>query len=542
MLFLIDQTKQSQRTHHVDDNFRLREQNRTLLQRLDEALNEIALLKEENQRLKDEISILKKQKSRPKIPPNILEGRNSSSKQGKEKTKRGKHPRQHKIHALVIHETVRLKPESIPEGAVFKGTQKYTVQDIRIQNFNVVYERERWQLTDGTHVTANLPKGIDGHYGPELKAFVLHQHYSCRVTEPLLLQSLRLIGVLISAGQLNKLLTEGKEDFHQEKQEILMAGIEATGQIQVDDIGARHAGKNAYTTVIGNSLFAFFSTNPSKSRVNFLQVLHSSEPKYLLNEDAWAYIYEQNPKSRLPDLLRDRPQYAMNQESFAAYLDKIGIKTDGLVRLATEAALFANLIGQGIPRDLNIHSDDAGQFAVFICSLCWIHEERHYRKFQVYQAETEEAIQQVRGQIWELYKGLKAYKDNPSESERNRLEQEFDKVFLQKTSSSLLNERLALSFAKKERLLMVLDNPSTPLHNNATETDGRAGVVAKKVSGGTRSEAGKKARDTFLSLKQTTRKLGINFYEYLKDRLSGQNNIPRLSNLIRAGSVQPAAP
>jgi hypothetical protein len=174
--------------------------------------------------------------------------------------------------------------------------------------------------------------------------------------------------------------------------------------------------------------------------------------------------------------------------------------------------------------------------------LCWIHEERHYRKFQVFQAETEQAIEQVRDQIWKLYKGLKAYKEAPTESERLRLEKEFDGIFLQKTSSALLNERLALTYAKKDRLLMVLFHPSTPLHNNATETDGRAGVVVKKVSGGTRSEEGKKARDTFLSLKQTARKLGVNFFDYLKDRLSGRNEIPRFSELIRAGSIQPAGP
>lgn len=76
----------------------------------------------------------------------------------------------------------------------------------------------------------------------------------------------------------------------------------------------------------------------------------------------------------------------------------------------------------------------------------------------------------------------------------------------------------------------------------STETDGRSGVVIKKVSAGTRSEVGKKARDTFLSLKQTTRKLKISFCDYLFDRLSGQNKIPRLSSLIKTGGYQPAAP
>jgi len=510
--------------------------------RLDDATNTIYLLREENQHLKDEIAVLKKQKPRPKIPPNNLEGPKSLDKNINTRTPRGKHPRDKKTNKLIIHETITLQPAFLPEGAVFKGTQKYTVQDIKFESHNIVYERERWLLPDGTYVSAKLPEGINGHYGVEIQAYILDLHYSCRVTEPLLLQNLRSRGVLISAGQLSRLLIEGKDIFHQEKQELLAAGIEATGQIQVDDIGARHAGKNSYTTIICNALFAFFVTASSKSRVNFLQVLHASEPEYLLNEDAWAYIREQNPGSLLLSLENDYPQEEMDQKSFDNFLKLRGIESKGRIRQITEAALFASLIERGIPRNLGVHADDAKQFAVFLLSLCWIHEERHYRKLQVYQPETAEAISKVRGQIWELYRGLQAYKKAPSASECLRLEHEFDLVFQQVTSSPLLNERLALTYEKKNRLLLVLDHPSTPLHNNPAETDGRSGVVLKKVSGGTRSEDGKKARDTFLSLKQTVRKLGISFLEYLKDRLSGENVIPRLSTLIRRASAQLAGP
>ena len=522
------------------ENIELKAQNAQLKERLDVALNEIACLKEEVQNLKDEIAVLKKQKPRPKIPPNILEGPNSQDKQNdKGKIGRGKHPRRKKSIRLDIHKTVRLKPEWLPMGAVFKGLQKFSVQDIQFKSFNTVYERERWQLPDGSYVTAELPKEVVGHYGAELKAYVLDQHYKLRVTEPLLLEHLLSKGILISAGQLSKILIGDNEEFYRETQEILRAGIQ-TGQIHVDDIGARHDGKNAYTTVISNTLFAFFSTNYNKSRVNFLKILHGGEPKYLLNDDSWAYILEESPNSRLPGYLKTNcPEQAMTQAEWYAFLSSKGVTTEGLARLATEAALFSSLIEHGVPRDLKIHADDAGQFAVFILSLCWIHEERHYRKFQVFQPETELAIQKVRGQIWELYKGLKAYKETPTASEKARLEQEFDALFLQKTSSALLNDRLALTYEKKDRLLLVLEIPSTPLHNNPCETDGRSGVVIKRVSGGTRSDDGKKARDTFLSLKQTARKLGINFCDYLFDRLSGLNEISRLADLIRAQAAQP---
>lgn len=518
---------------------------RLLKSELDVYKHENARLKEENQRLKDEMAILKKQKPRPKIPPNTLEGPSGKDRQGngKGKTPRGKHPRKSKTNKLVIHQMVRIKPEVLPPGAIFKGLQKYTVQDIIFETSNTLYERERWLLPDGTYWNGELPGHIDGHYGPSLIAYVLHEHYACRVTEPQLLLSLQAKGILISAGQLSHLLIENKEKFHQEKEELLYAGIEATGQIQVDDIGARHMGKNAYTTIIGNALFAFFSTDYSKSRLNFLKVLHGGTPTYLLNEDTWSYMGEQAFGSHLRGYLEPGclPE-PMDLTAWVKFMTRRGIYGTEQIRLASEAALFASLIYHGIPRDLKIHADDARQFAIFINSLCWIHEERHYRKFQVFNPETEQAIATVRGEIWELYKSLKAYKETPSASEKLWLTQEFDRIFQQTTSSPLLNARLALTYEKKDRLLRVLEYPATPLHNNSTETDGRSGVVIKKVSAGTRSENGKKARDTFLSLKQTTRKLGISFWDYLFDRLSGIDRIPRLGSLVRCGGYQPAAP
>src|SRR3990167_10328691 len=85
-----------------------------LKERLDIALNAIAQLQEENQRLKDEIATLKEQKPRPKIPPSALEGAKSKDKQNdKNKISREKHPRHKKTAHLEIHAKNRIKPESI---------------------------------------------------------------------------------------------------------------------------------------------------------------------------------------------------------------------------------------------------------------------------------------------------------------------------------------------------------------------------------------------------------------------------------------------
>ena len=63
----------------------------------------------------------------------------------------------------------------------------------------------------------------------------------------------------------------------------------------------------------------------------------------------------------------------------------------------------------------------------------------------------------------------------------------------------------------------------------------RACVTRRKVSGGTRSEAGKQARDTFLGLMKTCTKLGLSFWDYLGNRLMvpGAAPVPQLPQIVR---------
>ena len=522
-----------------------------LKDRLDIGLNTIALQIEEIQNLKDEIAVLKGTTPRPKIPPSTLEGAKSKDKQNKKgKPSRGKHPRHKKTRHLEIHTKKRVKPASIPEGAIFKGYQKFTVQDIVLRPHNTVYELERWQLAGGTYLTGQLPTNIRGHYGPQLTSYILHQYYGCRVTEPLLFAQLKEIGILISKGQLSNILIQGNQDFHQEKDELLSAAIAATSQIKVDDTGARHLGENGYSTIIGNEYFTYIVTTKSKSRINFLKILHRANPRYLINEDAASYIETLKPSNWLKEFLLLQSQTwkgrarSMNQLEWEKFLLHKNIHCAQDVKLMTEAALFASLIENGIPKDLGVHGDDAGQFNIFVRSLCWIHEERHYRKFIPFDETARQEIEQIREELWNLYKGLKEYKIAPSESLKAILDKRFDDLFLRKkTTSPTLNKRLSNTYKKKDELLRVLERPETPLHNNGTETDAREMVVKRKISGGTRSEEEQRCRDTFVSLKKTCSKLKLSFLGYLKDRANGFDEIPRLKQIILAHSVrQPNGP
>lgn len=451
---------------------------------------------------------------------------------GKPGQPKGK-PRRKKT-SLQIHETLVIQPINIPEGAIFKGFKRYTVQDIVFESHNIQYQLARWQLSDRSYVSGKIPKGIHGHYGPELIAYIIHQYYACRVTEHLLLDQLRARGTLISAGQLNNILIENKDAFIDEVAELLPVAAKAEGQIQTDDTGGRHKGKNQYTTVIGNSLFSIFATTESKSRINFLQLLQCGKKEYLINEDTLDYLRQTKLPSHFPGYIA----LSLGSEfttlaGWEQFLQKRNITREVELRFLTEAALYASVIATGIPRKLGVHSDDAGQFDVFIHSLCWIHEERHYRKLIMTTDEARADLERVTDQIWALYQDLKTYKKSPCENYRECIEKKFDELFRQTTSSATLNHQLEKTHKKKQELLRVLERPETPLHNNCSETDARAAKIKLKISGGTRSDEGQKARDTFLSLQQTCLKLGINFIAFLRDRVRGLYIIPRLANIIR---------
>ncbi len=91
----------------------------------------------------------------------------------------------------------------------------------------------------------------------------------------------------------------------------------------------------------------------------------------------------------------------------------------------------------------------------------------------------------------------------------------------------------------KRELLLVLERPDLPLHNNLSEGDIREYVKRRKISGGTRSEEGRRSRDTFASLKKTCRKLSLSFWAFLNDRVRGEGRIQPLPALIETRAQSP---
>src|SRR5438094_411689 len=516
-----------------------------LLAIIRQLLDRVAQLEQTNQQLRDEIAKLKGQKPRPDIKPSVLEGTKPKTerKEGGKRPGSAKRPKTAELH---IHHEVQLHAEGLPVGAILKGYEAYVVQELIIKNDNTRFLRARYDLPGGGSVLAPFPEGVlsveGGHFGANLIAYILDQYHQAQVTQPLLLAQLWEYDIDISAGQLHRILTENKEVFHQEKGEILAAGLAESSYIGTDDTGARHQGKNGYCTAIGNDLFSYFESTDSKSRINFLQVLQGKQRDYAINDMTLAYWERQKLAAALVDKLTQGPQEFAGEEAWQARLSALAITDERHVRIATEGALLGSLVARGVSPNLVVLSDGAQQFVVFVHAACWVHADRPLARMVPYNDEHRAAIDKVRQQIWDFYKDLKAYRQQPDATQKPSLEARFDAWCDQRTGYPNINGALADMRDHKADLLRVPDRPAVPSPHNGMESDIREFVKRRKISGGTRSAAGRRCRDTFASLKKTCRKLGVGFWDYLQDRVRGLGKIPRLADLIRQKAREAPAP
>jgi hypothetical protein len=496
--------------------------------------------------LRDEIAKLKGLPRRPTIRPSTLNASHPDpSHKKKRRGKRAGSAKRQKTGELTIHETIPLPLESLPEGTQQNGYEDFVVQDLQIESHNVCYRRLRYLLRDGTSRTAPLPAYVQGHFGAGLRTYVLYQHHQNGVTQPLIHEELLDLGIDISTGQIDRLLSEGHEQFHEEKDALLPAAREVSSYFQADDTGARHLGNNAYTTVIANPLFASFTTTASKSRVNFLKLLRAPHEEYVWNEDALLYTQSHalslELQARLAGAAQKGTRIFSSDKAWERQLSAWKVRGDEPRRIVTEAALFGTLMRYEMYVGQPLVSDDAGQFKIsgLLHALCWLHAERSIRKLLPLRPREQEAVDNVRDAVWKYYQRLRAYREAPTPQRKAALERDFDRLFRRRTGFADLNEALRRIHEKRDDLLLVLERPEIPLHNNLSESDIREWAKKRKISAGTRSELGRRCRDTFISLKKTCRKLGVSFWRYLQDRVRGAHDILALPELMRQAARAP---
>ena len=541
----------SEQTPTVRSLLSIIEQQQTIIGQLQSQVEQLQRINEQQQEsilqqqkrigvLETEVARIKKLPQKPNIRPSTLPkddddddepdgsgqgGNNATGKPGKSRKRKKK---------LTIHNTKIIKPDNLPEGSRLLGYEDYTVQDLLIEPHNTRYRLARYLTPDGERLIGVLPEVLQGkHFGATLESYILYQHHHQRVTQPLILQQLTEWGVAISSGKISDILTEDKEPFHTEKDELLTAGINSSSYLHVDDTGSRHDGKNGYCTHIGNELFAWFSSTRSKSRINFLKLLRGPVLDYTINTAAIHYMRAQKlPQEPLEAMMQGKARRFDDEAAWKDHLERLKITNKRHMRIATEGALLGTLNACGYPPDLVIISDDAGQFNVLAHALCWVHAERVFQRIVPLNDRHAKELAWVRTQIWEIYADLKRYKRNQDPDLKREVEAHFDELCRTKTSFATLNQALKRLAKNKKELLLMLKRPDIPLHNNLSERDIRAYVIKRKISGSTRSENGRRCRDTFTSLIKTCQKQKINFWDYLGDRLKQDNLAPYLPDLL----------
>lgn len=338
---------------------------------VDVLLEMLAWSEKRIEELEEQILKLKGETLKPKIQPSEMD-KGKGEESGTEEKKPKKGPKRSKTGQLKIDETITVEPKTIPEGSTFKGYRDVIIQDIVFKTHNTCYRLAQYQTKDGSYVTGELPQDLDGcHFGKNLIAYILYQYHHQHVTQPLLLQQLLDIGVEISSGRLSQFITENLETFHTEKDELLQAGLSVSQYIHADDTGARHDGETGYCTHIGNELFAWFSSTESKSRINFLNLLgQGTGSHYVINEGAVEYMTGQKLPKAVLAILEDKRVTITNPFDWEVWLDSHLINTARHRKVITEGALMGGLLASGIPVNLSVISDDAGQFNVFDHALC----------------------------------------------------------------------------------------------------------------------------------------------------------------------------
>jgi hypothetical protein len=321
-----------------------------------------------------------------------------------------------------------------------------------------------------------LPEHLkESEFGAELKAFLYSLYYECRVTEHKIVEILATHNIKISEGSISNILIYDKaEEFSKEKQNIFQTALEVSEYQQVDDTGIRVDGVNHYATIFCNEYYSAFFIRRYKNRDTIAKIIHGIDDKKELD-------------------------------------------------IKTLKPLIKKLI-----------ADDAPQFKEISehLGLCWIHEERHYEKMIPTIPHNKKLVEDTIDQIWKYYKELKKYKEYPTKSDKIHLENKFDEIFFRTTGYDDLDDRLKLTYNKKERLLLVLDFPEIPLHNNMSEAGARGIVTKRKISGGVRTAAGKVAWENALSIYETCKKNSINFYSYILEIFKGNLDRFNLSRVI----------
>jgi hypothetical protein len=517
-------------------------------------LNLVEELKQENQRMRETIQQQRDEINRAQRAPEGEQGRpeikgdkpaqkHSSEKERQQPKVWQKGSKQAKLQ-IDREEKLTLAQNTLPVDAEFKGYEAVIVQDISIHSANVRFLKESYySASQKQSYLAELPAGYRGQFGPGLRAWVPSCYFAFGMSEPKISEFLTQFGIQISPGQISNLLIKDKEGWHAEKAAIVRAGLASTNYQHMDDTAPRVNGANQHCHVLCNPLYTAYFTYPAKDRLTVIQILQgAAEVQLLLTPQTQAWLDLFNLPDKVQQKIAGWPQHSpITRSALAQQIDQHfpALNPQQKARILEAAALTAYYEQTTMPIVTILQTDDAPQFQQItqLQNLCWIHDGRHYKKLTPFVDFHQQQLAAFLTHYWDFYHQLLAYRQGPDPDQAHALRLSFDELFTTVTGYAELDNRIAKTLAKKDKLLLVLDYPELLLHNNPAELAARQRVRKRDISFGPRTAAGREAWDTFMTLFETAKKLDVNFFDYLYDRVSAASSMISLADLISQRSL-----
>ena len=498
--------------------------------------------------LKDEIDKLKGGQGgyTPRYP-NVTS--DLAKEKGKGSRKKGK--KGGKKAKLEVDQTIKcqIDKSKLPADAKLHHYEKRIQQDLIIKRHNILFEIPvYYSKATGKTYRGELPPNYQGQFGGKLKAWIQLLHHYCDTTQGRLKALFKNLGIVISTGTINNVLLSHTDVIDKETLDILGAGIQQANYAQVDHTKTFEAGQPKGTQVICGPLFSVYRTMEAKLQAHVIAALQGrtgNDVPLLYDEqgveDLKASLVPKKDQRIINGLLELCQTYTL--ESYEEILKnaKVSHLTEKVIshnkvlailalryyKTQTDLPILKNMVTDAGPeyKDITDHR-----------AMCWLHEERLYKKMVPKITIHQKAVDKVIGQIWIFYKRLLEFKECCAGGQKRRrkgLIKDFDKIFTQRTIYDELNKKIENTFSRKEKLLRVLYFPDLPLHNNLAELAIRRKVRKRDISLHTMSAQGTRAQDAFMSVVETAAKLGVNALDYLYDRITGKYAMDSLADLIR---------
>lgn len=506
-------------------------------------------LEEENQQLKNEISRLKGGPTPPNVRKQTTGGKSNHSSEA-ERRKRNKKNRAgkggSKKSTVKVDRTNKLTMDKkdLPADAKKAGIKTTIIQDIKFTTDNIAFKRQMYYSPskNKTYISP-LPSGYEGEYGPNIKSWIKILYSAVQVSNDNITWFLKTVGCAISNATVSRIITNDpiNDELHEEKSALVKAGLQSTPYQNLDDTSGRERGQNCYVNVLTNDYFAAYFTLPSKDRLSIIEMLSVDGIKFLLNRTAFELMEAMHlPDKHLAFLKKQSSdKYLLRTEvdALLAHLFPNPKKRQGYRKIILEAsAIAAYRRSEYAIKHLIV--DDAPQFKLIAetLGLCWVHEGRHYKKLNPVFMSNKIMLQDFIELFWDYYRRLKDYKRESTPDKAKQLEIDFDILFSKKTGYEKLDKQIAMTLAKRSALLLVLKHPSIPLHNNSAELIARFQARIRDIHLHTMSVAGTKIKDTLATITMTAKKLGVNIFDYLFDKMTKAYKMTSLAELIKIKS------